>query len=731
MPRQLKNMSPKPNDGNDAQRQGLRALSSTGMFKLPIGTPLISFAFSNNKDDSPRLAASFTCNAVNDFLAASPVFTNYTLVGKKLVELCPDMGMATFIVQELNDCHAVTSEFKLSANGHTLLFNAHFCRHNPEGVGDNDFFGILMPVLSAAEHSRDLGYWISNSSASNINGGPMLASILGNLPYPAYFRDVFGKYHYFNDAFVEMCGRKKEFITAHKAHAILPPDYPDSLLRGDAQLVSSEHESVESELRAVSGDEERYYLITKSLIKGADGILHGIGGLLVDVSNLRQLQRDLADAKSEILARYQFFKQLANSIPAPFYYSDTGSRIIGYNKAFLQAFAKDRKNITGAHISEILPKELAAWLVAVDQKQLVDMEQRDFKARVSVENAPSRMYHFFRDTFKDRDGATGGIITIAFDITKQTELEAALRQSEERWQLVIQATNDGIFDWNIKDKELFISDRMLEIVRLPRDHMPVSFEKWLDRIDPSDVASRNMLKSLWRGSYPGNRFEREFRLLRDDASYCWVTCNAIQVRDYDGNLLRVVGSVSDITERKGHEEQILYRATHDSLTGLLNRLIYLDYLHQAIAQAKRENHKLAVAYLDLNDFKAVNDTFGHDVGDTFLKVVADRLKAQARDLDNVARMGGDEFSFFIGGIDSDEMAKNVLDRHAKSLSEPIEIHGQTMYPSGSFGFSIFPDHGHDVDTLIKKADAAMYHAKRHRKNETSPVAMWNEEFSEI
>ena len=735
MTRQLKPLLPELKAGSDARSHDLIDGSIAGVFELPLGVPLISFKCrkSSKKSNkvSPRIADDFICNAVNYFLAASPVFEGYSLVGKSLSELCPDSELSAFIVQELKGLHDVTAAFKISANGHTLLFSAHFCRLKPHDESCYDFFGVLTPALRTAEHSGNLGYWTSHDSANNSAAGPMLAAMLGNMPYPAYFRDAFGKYHYFNDAFVEICDKDKSFVTAHTASEILTSDYIDTMIKSDSKLISSKQSSVESELRVFYGDEERYYLVTKSLITSADGILNGIGGLLVDVSGLRELQRDLAEAKSEVLTRYQFFKQLANSIPAPFYYSDTGSRIIGYNRAFLQSFAKDKQNITGMHISDILPTELATWLAAVDQKQLVDMEQRDFKAKVSFENAPPRIYHFFRDTFKDRDGKTGGIITIAFDITKQTELEAALRQSEERWQLVIQATNDGIFDWNLQEKELFISDRMLEIMRLPRNHMPVSFDSWVDRIDPSDVASRNMFKALCQGNYPGSRFEREFKVLRDDATYCWVGFNAIQVRDYDGNLMRVVGSVSDITERKGHEEQILYRATHDSLTGLLNRLIYLDYLHQAIAQSKRDDTKLAVVYLDMNDFKAINDTFGHDVGDHFLKVVADRLKTQARDFDNVARMGGDEFSFFIRGVDSEEMARNILGRHAKSLSEPIEIDGQTIYPSGSFGFSLFPEHATDVDTLIKKADAAMYHAKRNRKQSTSsPVEMWSEVLSE-
>lgn len=730
MPRQLRALSRKPKDGNKPLSSALSDCSVANVFELPLGVPLIAFRYDKPDKASTRAADDFVCSAVNAFLAASPVFDGQPLVGKKLTELCPDVNLATFVVQELTGLQQVTSAFKLNANGHTLLFNAHFCRLEPADEYCHDFFGMLTPVLSSFEHPDNLGYWVSHNSANNISSGQLLASMLGNLPYPAYFKDVFGKYHYFNDAFVEMCGKDKSFITAHTASEVFTADYLETMVKGDSKLLSSRQAMVESELRVRNGDEERSYLVTKSMVRSPDNILNGIGGLLVDVTSLKGLQRDLAEAKSEVLTRYQFFKQLANSIPAPFYYSDTGSRIIGYNKAFLQSFAKDKQSIIGMHISDILPAELATWLAVVDQKQLSDMEQRDFKAKVSFEDAPSRIYHFFRDTFKDRDGATGGIITIAFDITKQTELEAALRQSEERWQLVIQATNDGIFDWNIQEAELFISDRMFEIMRLPKKHKMISFDGWVDRIDPSDVASRNMFKTLCQGHYPGSRFMREFKMLRDDATYCWVSFNAIQVRDYDGDLVRIVGSVSDITERKGHEEQILYRATHDSLTGLLNRLIYLDYLQQAVAQSKRDGTKLAVVYLDMNDFKVINDTFGHDVGDTFLKIVADRLKAQARDLDNVARMGGDEFSFFIRGVDSGEVAKSILERHAASLSAPIEIEGQIMYPSGSFGFSIFPEHAADVDTLVKKADAAMYHAKRHRKPGSSPVEMWSDALTE-
>lgn len=177
-----------------------------------------------------------------------------------------------------------------------------------------------------------------------------------------------------------------------------------------------------------------------------------------------------------------------------------------------------------------------------------------------------------------------------------------------------------------------------------------------------------------------------------------------------------IGIARDITERKLAEQKIAHLAHYDYLTGLPNRALFLDSLQHSISLAKRNNYKVAVLFLDLDGFKKVNDTLGHDAGDLLLQGVAKRLKAIIRASDTVARVGGDEFIFVLNEIGSDENAALIANKIIVALSEPFELKEQRCHVGGSIGISIYPDDSKETDTLIKQADEAMYLAKQSGKN---------------
>jgi diguanylate cyclase (GGDEF)-like protein/PAS domain S-box-containing protein len=183
-----------------------------------------------------------------------------------------------------------------------------------------------------------------------------------------------------------------------------------------------------------------------------------------------------------------------------------------------------------------------------------------------------------------------------------------------------------------------------------------------------------------------------------------------------GGLRYFVGIVRDITERKLAEEKIAHLAHYDYLTDLPNRALFVDSLVHCIAMARRNSFKTAVLFLDLDGFKKVNDTLGHDAGDLLLRSVSKRLKATIRASDTVARVGGDEFIFVLNEIGSDENAALMANKIIIALSEPFELKGQQCHVGGSIGISIYPDASTDTETLIKQADNAMYLAKQSGKN---------------
>jgi diguanylate cyclase (GGDEF)-like protein/PAS domain S-box-containing protein len=223
-------------------------------------------------------------------------------------------------------------------------------------------------------------------------------------------------------------------------------------------------------------------------------------------------------------------------------------------------------------------------------------------------------------------------------------------------------------------------------------------------------------QQIWDYVAAHDHWEGEVWSMRRNAEEypVWVALTAI--RDSDNRIANYMAILSDITDRKRVEEHTRHLAEHDFLTDLPNRVLFLDRLHQALATARRRNTKLAVMFLDLDRFKAINDSFGHQVGDSVLKEVAARLSKCVRGVDTVSRQGGDEFVVILADIGGVDQAAHVAGSVMQAVSQPIAIGEHEIGLSVSIGISICPSDGEDVDTLLKNADVAMYHAKQNGRN---------------
>jgi diguanylate cyclase (GGDEF)-like protein len=201
-----------------------------------------------------------------------------------------------------------------------------------------------------------------------------------------------------------------------------------------------------------------------------------------------------------------------------------------------------------------------------------------------------------------------------------------------------------------------------------------------------------------------------------DRAKKWVMANMRAVRDTDGKIVLLEGTVEDITDRKVAEERVRFLAYYDALTGLPNRTLLQDRLATALAGARRRKDKIALLFLDLDRFKTINDSLGHSCGDLLLQDVAERLKRWARQQDTVARLGGDEFLIVLTTVKEVSDAAVAAERLIDAMDAEFVIQGHSFSIRCSLGISIFPEHGTDVETLIKNADAAMYSAKDNGRN---------------
>jgi diguanylate cyclase (GGDEF)-like protein/PAS domain S-box-containing protein len=291
--------------------------------------------------------------------------------------------------------------------------------------------------------------------------------------------------------------------------------------------------------------------------------------------------------------------------------------------------------------------------------------------------------------------------------------------SEQRWKFALEGSGDGIWDWDIENNQVIRSARWKNMLGLEDWEMGPELEAWRERIHPEDV-SRVMsdLEKYMNGETP--QYMNEHRLLCKDGSWKWILARGMVV-DWaaDGRPLRMVGTHTDISKLKESENLVWKQANFDLLTELPNRRMFYDRLAQEIKKSNRLNLPLALLFLDLDHFKEVNDTLGHDKGDQLLQEAARRINHCVRDTDTVARLGGDEFIVILSELDElnsiDRIAQDILCK----LSASFKLGEDIAFVSASMGITLYPTDASSIDDLLKNVDQAMYSAKAGGRNRIS------------
>jgi diguanylate cyclase (GGDEF)-like protein/PAS domain S-box-containing protein len=223
-------------------------------------------------------------------------------------------------------------------------------------------------------------------------------------------------------------------------------------------------------------------------------------------------------------------------------------------------------------------------------------------------------------------------------------------------------------------------------------------------------------QSFWQTVLAGKTFQGTFINLHKDGALFYEEKVVTPLVNQDGEIMHFVSTGRDITERLSYENRLRHQATHDHLTGLPNRILLEDRLQQAIAFAERNQHAIGVAFVDLDNFKRINDAYGHAFGDLLLRKIAQNLQNCCRDSDTLGRLGGDEFVIVLGQLDTAEDACNIPLRLQTIFNMPYVVEEVEIFVTASIGISVYPEDGKDTDSLLKNADAAMYHVKAQGKN---------------
>ena len=257
-----------------------------------------------------------------------------------------------------------------------------------------------------------------------------------------------------------------------------------------------------------------------------------------------------------------------------------------------------------------------------------------------------------------------------------------------------------------------VNDKFLEVSGYSRSELLGQDHRILN----SGTHSSAFFEELWSTVSRGEIWRGVICNRTKSGSLYWVDSAIVPLKSANGEVMRYISIRIDVTERIQSEQEMLHMATHDGLTGLANRALLRDRIHQALESDRRTHALAAVLFIDLDQFKAVNDSLGHDVGDLFLIAVAERLSASVRSEDTVARQGGDEFIVFMPRLHDVASAAVLAEKLQKALSLPYQIGERELFIGSSIGIAVFPDNGEDVETLLKNSDTAMYQVKATGRN---------------
>jgi diguanylate cyclase (GGDEF)-like protein/PAS domain S-box-containing protein len=318
-----------------------------------------------------------------------------------------------------------------------------------------------------------------------------------------------------------------------------------------------------------------------------------------------------------------------------------------------------------------------------------------------------------------RNGRLISRTSVLQNITERKLAQAALRESDNLWKLALDSTGDGVWDWDIPSGVENYSKRLLEMYGFEYDELEERITTLDGRTHPDDLERMEADRlAHFKGLTP--TYHNEHRVRCKDGSWKWILSRGMVInRDAAGQPLRMIGTHTDITERKNAEALILQQAFFDTLTGLPNRRMLRDRLEQEVKKSRRDQHLLAILFIDLDHFKEVNDTLGHGNGDLLLIEAARRLRDCVRESDTVARMGGDEFTILVTELDEAKSLEPLLQKILTSLERVFILGNEQVFVSASIGVTLYPVDGREIEDLLKHADQALYVAKGAGRNRYS------------
>ncbi|EGA88953.1 PAS/PAC sensor-containing diguanylate cyclase/phosphodiesterase [Planococcus donghaensis MPA1U2] len=418
-------------------------------------------------------------------------------------------------------------------------------------------------------------------------------------------------------------------------------------------------------------------------------------------------------AQKKIEEDYLFFESLVQNSVDPMIMISADFMILDLNPAYENTFGVFKGQWIGRYYHELPDKQKELFGAGKNLLQqfsaqskstsmiMKRMKQDGTEAKFSVSYSPVK-----------ENGMIRAFHIVFRELTNELLLKNELKKTENILESYKEALNYAalVAIWNVSGTIEFVNDNLNELTGYkPSDMIGLNISEIGEAVVTpklyKEIREVTLQGSIWRG---------QIKSVKRNGEFFWVDVTIIPLLDVDGEIYQFLSILFDVTERKQLEEKLHFMAYHDSLTNLPNRRFMIQQFQQIKEQADAKNEFIVLLYLDGDDFKLVNDQFGHDVGDEFIFHFGDAIKRSIRKEDLVARVGGDEFLVALRGVvpeNSEQHIESVITRINESLDEGWTINDHHFTPTSSVGIAIYPEHGQDFDELVKKADAALYLAK--------------------
>jgi diguanylate cyclase (GGDEF)-like protein/PAS domain S-box-containing protein len=567
-----------------------------------------------------------------------------------------------------------------------------------------------------------------------------------------------------NQQFLTTTARKREELLGVKLFTAFPenPDDPDdtgiaalraSLTRVIASgqpdtLALQRYPITVIDAEGVERYQERYWSAVNTPLFASDGQLLCIAHSTMDVTDLLAQKEqggkaavsdhERARLEAGMLTRAQAIHEVNQALEAErsrlrhlfdqapgFVYFTKGPQhvIEQVNDAFCELAGS--REVVGKTIRAAFPEVMEQGFFELhDEVYRSGQRYVGHAKRVMLQKSPAMpaLEHYVDVVYQPITDAEGHIIGICGqgqDITDKKRIEDQLRSSEERWKLAVEASGDGLWDWNRQTDQVTYSSRWKTMLGYGEQEIDNSFEAWKQLTHPDDLPQL-LLAMEQHLSGKSATFYSEFRLKCKHGGWLWVLSSGAAIHwDADGHPVRIIGTNTDISHTKRSEQQVWQQANFDTLTGLPNRRLFRDRLELEVKHAHRNGKPMALLFIDLDRFKEVNDLLGHDAGDWLLVEAGRRITTCVRDADTVARLGGDEFTVILAELDGQAHVGQISRKIIDLLAEPFILGQEVAYISGSIGITLYPADASVPEELIRNADQAMYNAKKAGRNQFS------------